>query len=91
MEIIFSIPSDETVTYPPATSNIDNYDTTSFTKEDVEIATSLMTEHGFEGQPKIVDIEYLSRNLLAIDLTIGKYKVTARQYNFGFSFGYQSN
>lgn len=40
-----------------------------------------------KGQPKVVAIEDLDRNLLASDISIGEYKVTARQYSFGFSFG----
>ena len=87
--IICSIPSDESVVYPEMTSNIEDYNTSSFTEEELKLATILMTEKGYQGQPKVVDITDLDRNLMAIDITIDKYKITVRQYSFGFSFGFE--
>lgn len=89
MGMIFSIPSDADVITPLKTNNIDDYDTGFFTPEELNLAKKLMEDKGFEGQPKVVAIEDLDRNLLAIDMTIGAYKVTARQYSFGFSFGFR--
>lgn len=89
MGMIFSIPSDKDVVYPEQTPDIGDYDTGELTAEQLSVATVLMEDHGFTGQPRWVEPGSLDRNLLAIDVDANGRTVIVKQDRFGFDFTFK--
>lgn len=86
--IICSVPSDKDVIYPIKTSNINDYDISDLTPQQIEIAKKLM-EIGYKGQPYFNDDkDFLNRNLFSHTYYLHDREVIAVKDNFGFRFSF---